>query len=67
MRYAGVLTAAFLKDAGGLFFPVCSGRVNGKLFISIGYADADGSMAVGQLIESVRRVLDEFDLIGIVE
>lgn len=67
MRYAGELTGAFLRDAGGLFFPVCSGRVNNSLFMTISYVDADGTTTNAHLTELVSRALDDFGLTGIID
>lgn len=67
MRYAGVLTEAFVKEAGGLFFPMVSGRVHGNLFITISYVDAGASTTTDELTEVVRWALHDLGLTAIIE
>jgi len=56
------LTLADLQRSGGAFLPVLSGRVRGKLFLSVGHANRDGSTVRADILDAVRRTLDEFEL-----
>lgn len=58
---------ALLRRAGGIFFPIASGRLGGRLYASICYSDADGTTTVEQLVVAVRRALDEFGLRAFIE
>lgn len=51
-----------LRRAGGLFFPVASGRLGGRIHISICHSDAEGSTTVGELTAVAQRALDDFGL-----
>jgi len=57
----------FLRRAGGLFFPVASGRLGGRVYVSVCYANADGSTTAEILTEAVRQVFDEFELPAIIK
>jgi hypothetical protein len=52
----------FLRLAGGLFFPVASGRLGGRVYTSICYTNAEASTTTEWLTDAVRRVFDEFGL-----
>ena len=45
-----------LRKAGGIFFPIASGRLGGRIYISLCYSDGDGSTTTDQLAEVARRV-----------
>ena len=49
------------------YFPVVTGRVNGRIFISIGYTNAEASTTRAELAQSVRETLADFCLSGTVE
>jgi diacylglycerol O-acyltransferase / wax synthase len=67
IRMGENLTAAQRRQAGGVFFPVVSGRVHGRLFVSIGFADATGSNTRAELAAVAQRALEDFGLRGDVE
>lgn len=67
VRWAGQLTHGFLRRIDGLLLSVVSGRVGGRLYITIFYVDAEGSTTSNQLNETVNGVLDDFGLTGTVE
>ena len=60
------LTLTDLQRSGGAFLPVLSGRVHGMLFLSVGYTNRDGSISRADILNAVRRTLDEFDLAALV-
>jgi len=66
-RMAERLTAADLRHADGVFYPVVAGRINGRVFMTIGYSNAEASTTRKQLMDTVRRTLDDLGLSGIVE
>lgn len=51
---------ALLRRAGGMFFPVASGRLGGRIYVSICYSDAAGSTTTEDLSAAVRDALAEF-------
>ena len=57
----------FLRLAGGLFFPVGSGRIAGRVYVTICYANADGSTTAAWLADVVRKVFDEFELPAVIQ
>jgi hypothetical protein len=61
------LTSGQLRQAGGVFFPVLSGRVHGRLFLSIGFADAQRANTRADLAAVAQRTLADFGLGGDVE
>ncbi|WP_293310211.1 hypothetical protein [Mycolicibacterium sp.] len=67
VRMAENLTGADIRRTGGSFFPVVTGRVNGRIFISIGYTNAEASTTRAELAQSVRETLADFCLSGTVE
>lgn len=67
VRMGEALTRADIRRTGGSFFPVVTGRVNGQIFISIGYTDADGTTTREQIVEWVRSTLDDFGLSAHIE
>ena len=67
VRWSGQLTHGFLSRIDGHISSVVSGRMGGRLYISISYVDAEGSTTVDQLNEVVRGALDDFGLIGTIE
>ena len=67
VRWAGQLTHDFLRRIDGLLLSVVSARLGGRLYITIGYVDAEGSTTANQLNETVRGALDDFGLTGTVE
>ena len=62
VRMGEALTRADVRRTGGSFFPVATGRVNGQIFISIGYTDAEATTTREQLIEWARATLADFGL-----
>lgn len=64
IRMCEHLTRAELRRSGGVFFPVVSGRINGALFLSIGFTDAEASVTREDLAAAVRRTLGEFGIPG---
>jgi len=52
----------FLQRAGGLFFPVASGRLGGRVYVSVCYANPEGSTTTAWLTDVVRQVFNEFEL-----
>lgn len=64
IRMTENLTTGHLRRQGGSFFPVVSGRVNGAVFVSVSYCNAEGSTTREQLAAAVREVLDDFELAG---
>ena len=67
VRWSGQLTHGFLRRIDGRLSSVVSGRMGGRVYISISYVNAEGSTTVNQLNEAVRGALDDFGLIGTVE
>jgi len=67
VRWADRVTQGFLRRTDGHVTSVVSGRLGGRLFITLGYANAEGSNTVNQLIETARGALDDFGLTGTVE
>ena len=57
---------ALLRRAGGMFFPVASGRLGGRLYASICYSDAAASTTTDDLAAAVRRALDEFGVTALI-
>ena len=49
------------------FPPVVSGRIGGRVFLSVGYAEADGTTTTTELKETVRGALADFGLTGFIE
>ena len=58
---------AHLRRQDGVFFPVVSARLHGKVSVSVGYMNAGGTTTAAELLETVRGVLADFDLSGLVE
>lgn len=67
VRMAEALTFKDIRRTGGSFFPVVTGRVNGQIFISIGYTNADDTTTREQVIDWVRATLDDFGLSAHIE
>ena len=67
VRMAENLSTADIRRTGGMFFPVVTGRVRGRIFISIGYTNADDTTTRDELAQHVRETLADFQLSGIVE
>ena len=61
------VTYGDLARSGGLFHPIIAGRVNGKVWISIGFNNAQGAITREDLIEVARTTLDDLGLSGTVE
>lgn len=66
-RKAELTTRAFLQRAGGMFFPISCGRINGRIYACICYGDADGSTTTEELTAMVRRALAEFGVTATIE
>lgn len=58
---------AHLRRQDGVFFPVVSARLHGKVSVSVGYMNADGTTTAAELLETVRGVFADFGLSGIIE
>jgi hypothetical protein len=67
VRMGERIDRAHLRRHDGVFFPVVSARVRGRISVSVGYANADGSTTTEQLLATVRGVLEDFGLSGLVE
>lgn len=66
-RMAERLTADDLQRSGGVFFPVVSGRINGRVYLSIGFTDATASTTRERLTQVARDTLADLGLSGTVE
>ena len=62
VRLTEALTMADLHRAGGAFFPLVSGRVGARLFMSAGYTNAEATTTRAELFEAVRATLGEFGM-----
>ena len=62
VRMTEILTVADVRRAGGVFFPVVSGRVGPRLFLSVGYTDAHAGTTRAELFDAVRATLADFGL-----
>jgi hypothetical protein len=58
---------AHLRRQDGVFFPVVSARLHGRVSVSVGYMNAHGTTTADELLELVRGVLADFGLSGIIE
>ena len=58
---------AHLRRHDGVFFPVVSARLHGKISVSVGYMNADGTTTTDELLRTVRGVFTDFGLSGLVE
>ena len=58
---------AHLRRQDGVFFPVVSARLHGRVSVSVGYMNAHGTTTVEELLETVRGVFADFGLSGIIE
>lgn len=67
VRLSENLTVADIRRTGGSFFPVLTGRVNGKAFMSVGYTNAQATTSRDELMQCVRDALADFGLSGDVE
>ena len=67
VRMAESLTRADVRRTGGSFFPVVTGRVNGQIFISIGYTNADDTTTRADVTQWVRDTLEDFGLTARIE
>ena len=67
VRMAENLTLADIGRTGGSFFPVVTGRVNGQIFISVGYTNAEDTTTREQIITWVRDTLEDFELTAHIE
>ena len=67
VRMAETLTPADIRRTRGMFFPVVTGRVRGRIFISIGYTNADDTNTRDELVQQVRETMADFRLSGVVE
>ena len=61
MRMAEGLTTADIRRTRGMFFPVATGRVRGKIFVSIGYTNADNTTTRDGLAQTVRETLADLE------
>ena len=67
VRMAEALTVADVRRTGGSFLPVVTGRVNGRIFISIGYTNAEGTTTREQVTTWVRDTLEDFRITAHIE
>ena len=67
VRMAETLTRADVRRTGGSFFPVVTGRVNGQIFISIGYTNAEDTTTRADVTKWVRETLEDFGLTARIE
>ena len=58
---------AHLRRHDGVFFPVVSARLHGKISVSVGYMNAHGTTTTDELLRTVRDVFADFDLSGLIE
>lgn len=65
VRLTEALTVADLQRAGGAFFPVLSGRIDDKLFVSVGYTNRVATTSRADLFGAVRGTLGDFGLSGV--
>ena len=61
------ITYGDLARMDGIFHPVLAGRVHDKVWISIGFSNAEGTTTREDLAEVARRTLDDMGLTGIIE
>ena len=61
------LTFGDLRRGGGILHPLISGRINGEVWVSIGFCNADGTTTREQLKEVAHDALADFGMTGIVE
>lgn len=61
------ITFRDLRRADGIFHPLISGRVNGRMWISLGFSNAGGSTTRDELADVARRALDDMGLAGTIE
>lgn len=61
------ITYGDLARMDGIFHPVLAGRVRDKVWISIGFSNAEGTTTRDDLAEVARRTLDDMGLSGIIE
>lgn len=67
VRLAERPTLAEIRRAGGLTFPVVTGRVNGTVFISCGFTNAEGTTTRAELLAAVDETLADFGVSARVE
>lgn len=58
---------ALLRRAGGILFPIASGRLGGRIYISLCYSNAEATTTTEQLTAVARQALDEFGLTAYIE
>jgi hypothetical protein len=56
-----------LRRGDGVFHPLIAGRVNGRVWISIGFSNAQGSTTREELETVARSALDDMGLSGTVD
>lgn len=61
------ITYRDLRRGDGIFHPVIAGRVNGRVWISIGQSNAQGTTTREELAAAARTVLADLKLSGTVE
>jgi len=67
VRMSERIDRAHLRRHGGVFFPVVSARVRGKVSINIGHTNASGTTSTDQLLDAVGGALGDFGLSGFIE
>jgi len=67
VRMCERLDRAHLQRNDGVFFPVVSVRVHGRVSISVSYVNADASNTTAELLDAVRGALADFELSGLIE
>ncbi|MGV1088677.1 MAG: hypothetical protein ACOYBX_11900 [Mycobacterium sp.] len=58
---------ALLRRVGGIFFPIASGRLGGRIYVSVCYSNAEGSTTTDQLSGVVQTALDDFGITAHIE
>lgn len=61
------ITFGDLRRADGIFHPLISGRVDGRMWIAIGFSNAEGTTTRDELEVVAHRALDDMGLSGVVE
>ncbi len=61
------VTYGDLARMDGIFHPVLAGRVHDKVWISIGFSNAEGTTTRDDLAEVARSTLDDMGLSGVIE
>lgn len=63
-RWSDGIDVDFLRRAGGVFFPIASGRLGGRIYISVCHANAAGSTTADDLRRALQGAFDDFGVSG---